>query len=88
MTDWEGRPIPENETPDTDILVWEVSPHPDTKFDVLLERSWQQMLDYIKSELDGMIENQAEDELLEVPFIISFRLRKMSKSHYDEFKTN
>lgn len=81
---WDGRPIPDNETPDTEIVVWEVNPHPSDDDIVLLERSWQRMLDYVASNLDGMLERQDKEELTETPFNISFRLRRMQKRYYDE----
>lgn len=82
QTDWEGLPVPENEPDDKEILVWEVSPHFDSTYDVCVERSWQRMLEYVSDGLEEWLERYTVEELLEEPVKLSFRLRKMTVAEW------
>lgn len=84
QTDHEGRPVPENEPDDAEILVWDVEPHPQRphEYTSMVERSWQKMLEYVRGELDCMLESCDLEDLLDEPLVIKFRLQKMRKSEY------
>lgn len=75
-TDWEGRPVPEGESPSKVVLAWEVEPHPDSRYYMYVERSWQKMLAYVRDNLEGIIENRPLGELLNEEFVLKIRLRK------------
>ncbi len=82
-TDFEGKPIPENEELEDIIKVWEVDPHPQTsKLDVMWERSWQKMLETVRSNLDYMLERFTNDGDEEVK--VTFRIVSMPKRNYLE----
>lgn len=82
-TDYEGRPVPEDEDPGTIIKVWEVDPHPQTsKCDVMVERSWQNMLEIVRNSLDSMLERFLDDGDEEIK--MTFRIVSMRKEDYLE----
>lgn len=85
-TDWEGLPVDKNEPADKEILVWEVSPHFDSRYTDAVERSWQRMLDYVTDGLEGWLENHTARELLAEPVRLSFRLRKMTVEDWREYE--
>lgn len=87
-TDWQGREIPADEPDDAVIDVWEVEPHlGNDHYTHLVERSWQDMLKYVGSQLDFWLEQFDEDDLRE-GVTIKLRVRKMSKSEYAEYEAN
>lgn len=82
-TDFEGRPVPENEELEDIIKVWEVEPHPQSsEFDSMYERSWQNMLDIVRGNLDSMLERFLDDGDDEVK--VTFRIVSMPKRAYLE----
>lgn len=82
-TDWEGRPVPENEELEDIIKVWEVEPHPQTsECDVMVERSWQKVIEIVRSNLDSMLERFIDDGDERV--IVNFRIVQMTKRDYLE----
>lgn len=83
-TDYHGRPVSENESPDTIIKVWEISPHPDSReYDCCVIRSWQHMLDYVSNHLDDVLDRlEPEDEKAGIS--IRFRVIEMTRGDYDE----
>jgi len=62
-TSWRGRPVLDNETPDTVIKWWQVSPHPTDPGRVLVVRSWQKLLQSVGVNIDTFLESSAEDQL-------------------------
>lgn len=86
-TDWEGRPIPADELPDAIVTVWEVEPHPgSTSHTHYVCRSWQEMLAYVRSHLDGWLEDHEAGELQD-GITLTFRLAEMSKSELTELES-
>lgn len=82
-TDYQGRPVPEDEDVDTIIKVWEVDPHPNSlDHDTMVERSWQDMLEIVRSNLETMLERFIDDGDEEVK--VTFRLVSMPKRNYLE----
>lgn len=87
-TDHEGRPVPGNEPDDAWICVWEISPHPHAaaqEYDVMVERSWQKMLNYVTTHLDELLEkhfDQFTDCDPENKFTLMFRVLEMRKKDY------
>ena len=53
----------DNETPDTVIKWWQVSPHPTDPGRVLVVRSWQKLLQSVGVNIDTFLESSAEDQL-------------------------
>lgn len=78
-TDWEGLPIPENEPPDQEVLAWEIEPHPNREYDLLVDRSWHNVRDYFLVQLEEMLErfvaDHTREELLREEFVVRFRVR-------------
>lgn len=84
MTDATGQPVPEGETPDTLIDVWEIDPHLQSDdYDVLWERSWQRMLELMRDNFDTFLERIEDDELRQ-GVTIKVRLVKMRLADYLE----
>lgn len=82
-TDYQGRPVPEDEDVDTIIKVWQVDPHPHSHdHDTMVERSWQDMLEIVSSNLETMLERFIDDGDEEVK--VTFRLVSMPKRNYLE----
>jgi hypothetical protein len=83
-TDWSGNPVPRGEEEETEILVWEVDPHPDApcEYDVMWCRSWQKMLQLVCGGLESLLEQLTEEELLTDPLTIKIKLRRMSLGDY------
>ena len=80
-TDWEGQPIPEGEKPSDTVLVWEIEPHPNRKYDLYVERSWQEMLNYLTGQgleelLERFVRDHTKEELLTEEVVIRIRVRK------------
>jgi hypothetical protein len=84
-TDWQGKEIPLNEPGSKIIDVWSVMPHPQSpnNYDELLCRSWQEMLDVVKNNLETFLERFDEEELRE-GVTLKFRLQRCHKADYDE----
>jgi hypothetical protein len=87
-TDWEGKDVQPNESPETMIRVWCVSPHTDGSYDYCIMRSWDQVCDFIRetaeSHLDEMGLPGEEFPTQKDPFVIKVWLEEMSKNEYDE----
>lgn len=82
-TDFEGRPVPADEDLDTIIKVWEVDPHPQAgDHDVMVERSWEDMLEIVRSNLEEMLERFTDDG--DEEFKVAFRIVSMPKRNYLE----
>ena len=62
-TSWRGRPVLDNETPETVIKWWEVSPHPTDPGRVLVVRSWQKLLQTVGVNIDTFLESSTKYEL-------------------------
>lgn len=77
-TDWEGKPTPENEPLDKVVLAWEVEPHIYSRYDMLVERSWQKMLRYVRDNIEYMLEDCNQEQLQQGEFVLKIRLRKWS----------
>ena len=83
-TDWQGRSVPDNETPETVIRVWEITPHPTSRqYGSLVIRSWQEMLRYMNEQLDIYLESFEVDEISE-GVSLKFRVVEMTNAEYDE----
>lgn len=78
--DWQGRPAPAGEPESAVATVWEVDPHPGDggKGTVLVERSWQGMLSYVRAQLEHWLEAFGEDELRR-GVTLTFRLAEVRK---------
>lgn len=80
--DWTNRTAPADETPETVIRVWEVTVT-EGEYDYYLIRGWQDMLDFVRSHMESMLENIDEDEKLHESASITVRLKELSKADYE-----
>lgn len=82
--DWQGRDVEANEPDETNILVWEVEPHIQSRdHDSCLIRGWQDMLENVRANLDMFLESFEVDEL-KAGVSIKVRLVEMRKCDYEE----
>jgi hypothetical protein len=67
VTDYKGSEVPKDEKEGTMIKVWEVSPHPGYigDYDYYIERSWQNMLEYMKENFNFFLDQYDEEDLKE-----------------------
>jgi hypothetical protein len=87
-TDHCGNPIPDGETDDTPILVWEITPHPtDCEYDCMVVRSYQDMCEYVGDNIDTLLEHVDQPELRE-GVTLTFRLKAMTLGEYREIMEN
>lgn len=83
-TDWQGHPIPANETPSTVINVWSVNDLiAGSEFDEILNRSWQGFLAYVENGIETYLERFGEEDLMTEGATITIKLLRMPKSEYD-----
>lgn len=62
-TDWQGTRVPADEPSDKEILVWEIEPHLQRhEHMVCHERSWQRMLDWVRSNIESHLERLDEEQ--------------------------
>lgn len=85
--DHTNRPVPDNESPETIIKVWKVSPN-SGEFDHYLIRGWQEMLTFVRDHVESMLENETEDGEERIETSISVKLIDISKAEYDEVQEN
>ena len=86
LTDYQGRPIPKNEKPTKTINVWEIDPHPTRPGICLWERSYQEMLAYLGSNLETLCER---DEVFEPGGLkVTICVIEVSLQDYLEATTN
>lgn len=81
--DWQGRDVPEGETPETEIKWWVVDNISGGEGDEIWIRGWQDMLSYVADHLDVHLESFDEDELTD-GIKIGVKLRTGTKALYDE----
>lgn len=83
-TDAEGREIPPDEPLDKIIDVWTIEPSMvGQEYDYIVIRSWQDMLQHVRDNLDCFLERYEEEDLRE-GVSIKIRLRKMTVKDYDD----
>ncbi len=78
--DYTNRPIPADETPETVIKVWKVSPSA-AEFDDYLIRGWQGMLTFVRDQMERMLED-VDDEATAAS--IHVELVEMTRQELDE----
>ena len=78
--DYENRPVTVEEGPDTIIKVWEVSPS-EAEYDYYWIRGWQDMLNFVRSEMERMLEGSEQDGLSAT---IGVKLVEVTKMEYEE----
>ena len=78
MNDYTGYPIPEGETPDTRITVWEI--WPSRGGDVAWIRSYQEAMQYAKDVVESIMDNPSAD----YPVMIKINQKQMTLRFYEE----
>lgn len=78
MADWQGKPVPADEPPETVIRVWEVTGSDDER---LIFRSWQRVLEHVSDDVEISL---SEIEDVGHSITIKVRLREMTRAEYDD----
>lgn len=86
--DHTNRPVPADEGPDTAIKVWQVEPCHRGRFDHVLIRGWQAMLDHLRDTAEHVLEDVDCDEELTEGKTFTVRLRTMTRQEYDDLDTD
>lgn len=80
--DWQGMPIPDDETDDTTITVWEVDPHiSDSRYDIAVVRSRWDLLCFLEEHVELWLDRYSEADL-RAGVTLKIRLCDMSKRDY------
>lgn len=82
--DWEGHPLPANESPDTVIDVWEISPALGLceDADSIVVRDWHRLLDILQDRIVFLLDDRSRDDLIE-GVSLNCKLVQMQKADYD-----
>lgn len=84
-TDWQGKPVPDDEPDDKVIQVWEITPHPDGFHSHAVIRSWQDVNEFMcrvpEMYLDGSDETECREGVT-----VRIRLRNMTVYDYGEIE--
>lgn len=83
MKDWQGRDVPADEAPETEIKWWVLDSISGNEYDEIWIRGWQDMLAYVENNLDTHLERFDEEELAE-GIQVKFKLRTGTREEYDE----
>jgi hypothetical protein len=81
--DHNGSKVSADESPESIIYVWEVSVS-EGEYDYYLVRGWGDMLEFVKSHMETMLEDMDQDELTKESRSVSVKLRQMPKHEYME----
>lgn len=66
VVDWQGRPVEVAETEETEIYVWEITPHPQTNdYDSMLVRGYQKAREMADLAMERVMDENEQDELME-----------------------
>jgi hypothetical protein len=86
MKDHNGRDVVGPEAPDTPILVWEITPHYDPRYDYLVERGYQAAKRAAGEVVERLMENLSDEpgEIAEEDCTIRIRLVQMTFRQYEE----
>lgn len=85
--DWQGKPVPESETPDTKILVWVITPGMGG-FDEIWVRDWQRAISHAQDILEDSADEGTEADLLEHGVSVRMQLRRTTVREYEEVCAN
>ena len=79
-SDYHGRPIPTDETEDTEIVVWEIEPSLDSSYNSEVIRCYHSAVRQAKR----VVENLMDDLDQEYPVTITIRQKTMTLREYQE----
>jgi len=79
-TDCQGLPVPTNETRDTIITVWDISPHVSSDYSSCICRSYQRAVQLAKD----TVEHLMDDPYQELPVSVTIKQRQMSLGDYED----
>lgn len=80
--DWKGEPVPDNEPDDAVISVWKISPSFQDAFDYTIIRGWQEMLTFVNSGIELVLDDKDEEALIEEGATVEIKLIKMKLGEY------
>ena len=80
--DWEGRPLPELESPDDVIRVWKITPHRDRDADHTLERDYRKAVGIAEDTIAGLMDDPSRDE--SGPIVVTVEIVEMTLADYLE----
>jgi hypothetical protein len=78
---WDGNPIPDGETSDTEILIWSISEGPDG--DEHWVRDYHVAQDKAGEMICDGMDGASQNDLLEGPLIIHVQLKRVQLSEYE-----
>lgn len=84
--DYRGKEITRHELPCDEILIWVIAPplHQQSGIDEVWIRSYQEMLEYVGSNIQDKLEEFDVESLLQHGVTIKIELRKVSLEEYLE----
>lgn len=85
--DHTNRPVRADEDADTIIKVWRVAFDPSGEYDTHIIRGWQDMLDFVRSEMERTLERTFEDDE-EEKASVTVKLVEMTREEYDDICEN
>jgi hypothetical protein len=66
VLDWQGRPVVVEETDETEIYVWEITPHPQTNdYDSILIRGYQKAREMADLAMERVMDENEREDLIE-----------------------
>jgi len=60
--DWDGRPVPDNEPDDKEIMVWEIEPAHTSEYDGVLIRDYRKAMQYARERLESIMDGAGYEE--------------------------
>lgn len=78
---WNGKPAPESEDPNSVIKVWQISPHTDQSYDDCIIRDYHQAIKWAQ----GLVETVMDDDQ-RLPATIDIRLVEMRLCDFREIQ--
>lgn len=78
--DWNGRVVPEQESLDTKIVVWKITPHYEEGYDHALVRGYQDAMRYVSGVAEQLMEGIEEGD----EATITITTRRMTLREYKE----
>ena len=78
--DYQGRPIPTDETLDTLIKVWEITPSLNPDYDSCVIREYNQAVQYVKH----VVESLMDDPEIQLPIKVEIDVVEMPLGEFEE----
>lgn len=86
-TDWRGEAIPGNESPETEILVWVITPGTEG-FDECWCRDYFNAIAFAQDSILMKVDGAEQSDLIEHGVTVSMKLRRTTVAEYAEVQEN